>query len=86
MTLANQSFKDGWSDTVLVELIFLLCVLFDFLAIDDDFLHDLLLGVLSTFEADDELGELAGDAVRCLSSTQFEICFCLGQVVAAEFG
>ena len=50
MALANQSFKDGWSNTILIELIFLFfssrCFVF-FLIIHVNFLGDLLLRVLA---------------------------------------
>ena len=48
--LADQSFKDGWSYAILIELVFLFlsscCFLF-FIVIHVDFLSDLLLRVLA---------------------------------------
>lgn len=50
MALANQSFKDGWPNTILIELIFLFlsgrCFVF-FLIIHVNFLGDLFLRVLA---------------------------------------
>ena len=85
MTFTDQSFKDGWSDAILVKLILLISISLNLFTLYDYFLSDLLLRVFTALKTDNKLCYLAGDVIGC-SVRRGEPFFCIGHVVVREFG
>lgn len=83
--LADERLEDGWPDSILVEFVLLLFILFYFFALNNDFLSNFLLRVFARLQSDNELGDLALRAVRWfLHTARGEMWLSLRKVVVPE--